>query len=132
MELNLKNEEVVYIYEHFNDYKEGIENRESKKLALAKGQMELYKSIYGDSEDFDNELYELHERLFSELMPAASNKKIEFLKGILDSFEPIYSVIAESSPEFIEEVRENFMDKSQECLEVLNQIKDKINGKDQF
>lgn len=128
MNFDLTNNEIVYLYKHFSMYHDMIRDKLSKELRMERGQLKLYKDIWGETENFDAEVYNLRDQLLNVEMPKLMSKKEKALTEFLDKLAPYFAMINESDPDFVDGIVKEQFEESPEIKEILEQLKHKSNG----
>lgn len=132
MKFDLTNEDIVFLYKHFEMYRDMITDKVMKEFKLKSGQLKLYKDVFGDSEEFDAEEFALNDRLINYAMPKNIEIKQKFLNILLEKLLPYFELINESEPDLVSNIVEEQFEESKEVKDIIEQLKKKIkdNGRE--
>lgn len=128
MDFNLTNEEIVYLFLHMKAYKDVIDRQYEKDLPFMRKHIEFMEETYDDFSEEEKKYMKIHKELITEALPEATKVKIDFLNGFLEKLSPIYEMIEESDPDYVESVKGKLIETSEKVKNLSNQLKGKFYG----
>lgn len=127
-DFNLTNEEIVYLFKHFDTYKAMLEKEVTRHYAVMQGHLRIYKEVYGRTEDFDEDAYNLYDQFLNVEMPRSIAEKSAIIDSIREKLVPVYDMIIESDDSIEDRVTNKYIKESEETRRLLEEIKNKTNG----
>ena len=127
---NLTNDEIIYMYLHFDNYIQALGSDLEKSLAYLKGELELIEKTYGDEADFDKEGHNMYKQLMTIDVPNMIQERKTRINSIREKLKDTFDLINEADPEAVQRVQANMIDEPENISKAKDILKEKGYGFD--